>query len=72
MKTKTRATRRSPARHGSACAHREQPAMGYVQWHEDADQRLAAGEQQFRCRACGLFIWSEFWKSPNSELSNSP
>ena len=56
----------SRAAAGSACAHREQPEMGYVRWHEDADRRLAACEQQHRCRACGLYIWSEFWQSPNA------
>lgn len=59
-------------RAGSACAHREQPAMGYLQWHEDADRRLAAGEQQHRCHACGLYIWAEFWKSPNARRSAAP
>ena len=51
---------------GSACAHREQPAMGYTQWHEDADRRMARGEQQHLCDVCGLYIWTEFWKSPNA------
>ena len=54
---------------GSPCAHREQPAMGYAQCHEDADRRLASGEQQFRCRVCGLYVWSEFWRSPNAQRS---
>lgn len=72
MSNKTDATPRSPASAGSACAHREQPAMGYLQWHEDADQRLAAGEQQHRCHVCGLYIWSEFWKSPNAPHERPP
>lgn len=53
---------------GSAvlCAHGEQPPMGYAEWHEDADRRIAAGQTQYKCPVCKCWIWSEFWKSPNA------
>lgn len=45
------------------CLHGEQPDMGYVQWHEDADRRIKAGQKQRQCRACGRFIWAEYWQT---------
>ncbi len=47
---------------GSPCAHRQQPDMDYVHWHEDGDRRLANGEKQTKCPTCGLYVWGEFWK----------
>lgn len=31
---------------------------GYVEWHEDADRRLAEGQRQEQCPTCGLWaVW---------------
>ncbi len=68
MKRKLTSSTSTDSITGSPCAHRQQPDMDYVHWHEDADRRLAAGERQRRCRACGLYVWGEFWK-PVSKTS---
>lgn len=31
---------------------------GYVEWHEDADRRMADGQRQEQCPTCGLWaVW---------------
>jgi hypothetical protein len=46
---------------------RENRAMGYVQWHADAEERHKAGEKQKKCRECGYYIWeSLFGRKPRA------
>lgn len=45
----------------SACElHPNEPRLGYLQAHADAEARMKRGERQVRCEQCGLWVWSEF------------
>jgi hypothetical protein len=35
----------------------EEPDLGYMQWHADAERRHRAGERQLWCGMCGKWIW---------------
>lgn len=37
----------------------QEPDLGYIQWHADADRRHKAGERQLWCGACGKWVWEE-------------
>lgn len=43
------------------CAHRDPPALGYMAWIDDAQERHKRGERQKQCPVCGLFIWESFY-----------
>jgi hypothetical protein len=44
-----------------SCPAHNEPALGYLQWHYDAERRGKAGERQRKCLLCGLWIWEEHY-----------
>ncbi len=45
----------------SGCPHATPPKLGYIEFHQDAEDRVARGERQHYCASCGKFIWAGFW-----------
>jgi hypothetical protein len=42
--------------------HREGTKLPYVAKALDAERRIARGEKQRKCPACGLLVWESFFK----------
>jgi len=54
--------------HGSACAHRPEPELGYMQWMADAERRRSRGEKQRWCNGCIRYVWDEYWPNASAHL----
>jgi endogenous inhibitor of DNA gyrase (YacG/DUF329 family) len=51
--------------------HRPEPALPYLQWHADADERMKRGERQRKCPVCMKYVWGSFWKT-NTKHHGTP
>ena len=47
------------------CAHKVVP-LRYLAAHDDARRRMAKGERQVKCPACGLYIWASHYRTAAS------
>lgn len=47
------------------CSWHRPSRLGYLAAAEDAEQRMARGEEQRQCLACGRWLWAhEFGEGP--------
>lgn len=51
--------------------HPNEPKLGYLEAHADADRRIKRREQQWRCGRCGLWVWAEFMVDMSGAMTES-